>query len=149
MESSLKKGVEMTAAVLRDECAVRFRDALLAAVPSMARKRVARVLSVSPETVDGWIDCQAPQLPASKHLLAAFAAFGPGFTAHVLFPCGNWVRALSIGARTERLRREIEELRVEVAAIGTMDSPVDLVRQIEVALAASQKALARARETNS
>ena len=147
-EHTPKDGVKMSvvATALRDECAVRFREAVLREAPAMARKRVAKLLGTSPETVDGWIDHAAPQIPSTKHLLAAFSVFGPGFTAHVLAPCGSWVRALSVESRMERLRREIEDLKREVDEFSQTDTPSVLVDEVRMALTASQAALARARE---
>lgn len=146
-EHTLKNGVKMAVVTtaLRDQCAVRFREALLQEIPAMVRKRVSSLLGTSPETVDGWIDHEAPQIPSTKHLLAAFAVFGPGFTAHVLAPCGAWVRVLSVEARLDRLRREIDDLKREIDEFE-MDAPPDLVSEVRVALAASEAALERARK---
>lgn len=146
-EDTPKNGVKMSVAAtaLRDQCAVRFRDAIRASVPSMARKKVANLLGTSPETVDGWIDNESPQIPSAKHLLASFAVFGPAFTAYVLAPCGNWAKSLSLEARAERLKREIDELKRELDAFDKVASPSVLDDQVRMALEKSQESLERAK----
>lgn len=140
-----KDGVEMAAGAvaLRDECAVRFRDAVVEAVPAAARKRVAQLLGASPETVDGWLDRSDPKLPGTRHLLAAFAVFGPEFAARVLAPCGEWTRALSIEARSQRVRREIAEMRAELDALAA--SPM-VGAEVRASLDASEAAVAKAEQ---
>ncbi len=127
---------------LRDECAKRFQQWIREKVPSGARKTIARSLGASPETVDVWLDSSAPRLPGTKHLLAALTAFGPEFAAYILAPCGEWTKSLSFAARVERLRRELEELKREVDALGSQAAMDDEVR---VALARAQEAFAKAR----
>lgn len=128
------------------ECASRFRDWVRARFPSGTCKRVATALGASPETVDCWLDAAAPRLPGVKHLLAAMAAWGPEFAAHVLAPCGEWTRALSFAARADRLHREIEELKRDLDEAQASGAEMGMVRDVEMALAASASSLARARE---
>jgi len=124
------------------ECAALFRSAIRERAPKGTSKRIAAELGVSPETVDCWMDSENPRLPAVKHLLTALWLWGPEFAAHVLAPCGEWTRCLAVEAKVERIRGEIEELRREMASFG---APADVAGDIEVALAASARALAKVR----
>jgi len=129
---------------LRDECARRFQEWVRRAVPAGARKRIATQLGASPETVDVWIDCQHPRLPGTRHFLAALAAWGPEFAGYVLRPCGDWAEHLSLAARIEQLRRELEELKREINALG---SPTAMDDEVRVALTRAQEALTKAQST--
>lgn len=142
-EDTPNLGVRKNGDTLRDQCAIRFREAIRSVAPSMTRKKVANILGTSPETVDCWIDNERPQLPSSKHLLAAFAVFGPSFTAHVLYPCGNWTKALSVSSKADRLRKEIEDLKREIDALDPVDSQTVLVDHMRDSLAKSEEALDR------
>ncbi len=142
-DTAMRKELPENGDGLRDECAKRFQQWIRRAVPSGARKRVAAQLGVSPETVDVWIDGQHPRLPGTRHFLAALAAWGPEFAGHVLRPCGDWAEHLSLAARVERLRQELEELKREVDALG---SPLAMDDEVHVALARAEEAFAKARE---
>jgi hypothetical protein len=129
---------EKTSERLVRECAALFRGWIRQHMPKDTSKRVAAVLGASPKTVDCWMDSENPRLPGVEHLLAAFSRWGPEFAAHVLAPCGDWTRCLAVEARLARIRREIEDLKREMDAIG---SPQDVARNIELALTASTAAL--------
>ena len=132
-----------TAEALRDSCALRFQEWVRERMPVGGRKRLAAALGASPETVDTWLDGGNPRLPGTKHLLAAFAAFGPEFAAYVLAPCGTWTRYLLFEARAAQVRQEIEGLRRELNALGEVEE-LGVVTEAGAELAASEAALERA-----
>lgn len=132
--------VDGMAEALRDQCAVRFSEWIHDRIPAGARKRVAVLLSVSPETVDLWMDTENPKLPQNKHLLAAMALWGPEFAAHVLAPCGEWVCGLSLSARAARVREELANMRRE---LDEMDLKVVLAAGLGQELQSLQKAIAK------
>lgn len=130
---------------LHDECAAKFQKWVRRNIPTDTRKRLARALGTSENTVDVWLDPRKLRLPNTTHLLSALKTFGPSFAAEVLGPCGDWTRSLSFTARAEKIRNEIEALSRDFEKVARMGQRMDVAADFEVALNKSKAALEKAK----